>query len=341
MKLYASLFLSILFSANSFALSPLPKTPPIPKDNPMTLEKINLGKNLFFDPRLSMNGTISCNSCHNVMSGGEDMRSVSVGINGQKGGRSAPTVWNSAFHSVQFWDGRAASLEEQAVGPITNPIEMGMPNYEVVVERLSKIDGYVSMFKKAFPKEEKAISKINIGKAIASFERTLIAGDSAFDQYMKGNKKALNKNALNGMKLVQAVGCTACHSGANFNGEMKMGEGNFQKFPTFAENTYAKKYDFLKDAGRFGVTKKEDDKNMWRVPTWRNVALTAPYFHNGAVTTLDEAVRVMAKVQLDKDLKDDEVKDIVAFLESLTGKFPKIDMPRLPVAPKTSLVEIN
>lgn len=333
---------SALISTKVFAFAPLPKNPPVPADNKITEVKIKLGKNLYFDTRLSKNGALSCNSCHNVMAGGDDMRKFSVGINGQKGGRSAPTVWNSAFHTVQFWDGRAASLEEQAVGPITNPVEMGMPDFDLVIERLSKIPGYVTLFKEAFPKEDKPINKINIGKAIATFERTLIAGDSPFDQYMRGNKKAMSVKAINGMKLVESIGCTACHSGSNFNGEnLKMGEGNFQKFPTFPENEYTKKYKFLDDTGRHAVTKNEDDKHMWRVPTWRNIALTAPYFHNGSVTTLNEAVRVMAKVQLDKDLNDKEVQDITAFLESLTGKFPKIEMPRLPTSTNTSLVEIE
>ncbi|MDD4974138.1 MAG: cytochrome-c peroxidase [Bacteriovorax sp.] len=322
------------------AMQALPKSAEIPKDNKQTIEKINLGKSLYFDPRMSINGTISCNSCHNLMLGGEDQRSVSVGVNGQKGGRSAPTVWNSAFHTVQFWDGRAKSLEDQAVGPIGNPIEMGMPHFEMVIGRLKQIPGYVEMFEKAFGKD--SISKDNIGKAIASFERTLIAGNSPFDKYMHGNKKAMTVQAQRGMKLVQEVGCVVCHAGANFNGEnLKMGEGNFQKFPVFTDNDFVKKYNFMADTGRFDFTKNENDKHMWRVPTWRNIALTAPYFHNGSVRTLDEAVTVMAKVQLNLDLKDNQVSDIVAFLESLTGIFPKIDMPRLPPTPKTTLYDLN
>lgn len=322
------------------AMQALPKSAVIPKDNKQTIEKINLGKSLFFDPRMSINGTISCNSCHNLMLGGEDQRSVSVGVNGQKGGRSAPTVWNSAFHTVQFWDGRAISLEDQAVGPIGNPIEMGMPHFELVRDRLKQIPGYVAMFEKAFGKD--SITKENIGKAIASFERTLIAGNSPFDKFMHGNKKAMTMQAQRGMKLVQEVGCIVCHSGANFNGEnLKMGEGNFQKFPVFTDNEFVKKYNFMADTGRFDFTKNENDKNLWRVPTWRNIALTAPYFHNGSVRTLDEAVTVMAKVQLNLDLTENQVSDIVAFLESLTGIFPKIDMPRLPPTPKTTLFDLN
>lgn len=321
------------------AMMPLPKLPEIPKDNPQTIQKINLGKSLYFDPRLSLNGTQSCNTCHNVAAGGEDNRSVSLSFKGEKGGRSAPTVWNAAFHTTQFWDGRVKSLEEQAVGPITNPVEMGMPDFAAVVARLEKIPGYVDMFEKVFGKN--AITKENIGKAIASFERTLITPNSPFDKYMHGNKSALSAQAKRGMKLVQDVGCIACHSGANFNGDLKMGEGNFQKFPVFTDNSFVKKYKFEEDTGRFTATKNADDKHMWRVPTWRNIALTAPYFHNGSVQTLDEAVRVMAKVQLNVDLKEEQIKDIVAFLESLTGTFPKIEIPRLPPTLGVSVVDVN
>lgn len=334
------IILLVTYPMFSYAMGPLPKTPEIPKDNKQTTEKINLGKSLYFDPRISINGTISCNSCHNIMLGGDDQRSVSVGVNGQKGARSSPTVWNSAFHTVQFWDGRAKSLEDQAVGPIGNAVEMGMPHFDLVIERLKQIPGYVEMFNKVFGKD--SITKENIGKAIASFERILIAGNSPFDKYMHGNKKAMTREAQRGMKLVQEVGCTVCHSGANFNGEnLKMGEGNFQKFPVFADNDFVKKYNFMADTGRFDSTKKEDDMHMWRVPTWRNIALTAPYFHNGSVKNLDEAVKVMAKVQLNVDLRDEQISDVVAFLESLTGTFPKIEMPRLPPTPKTTLMELN
>jgi cytochrome c peroxidase len=318
-----------IFIAKSFAMQALPLKPEFPKDNPQTVQKIELGKMLFMDPRLSIDGTISCNSCHNVMAGGDDDRATSVGIKGQVGGRSAPTVWNSAYHTVQFWDGRAASLEEQAKGPLTNPIEMGMPSHDAVVQRIKTYPEYVVLFTKAFGKD--GINIDNYAKAVAAFERTLITPNSRFDKYMRGNKKALSQLEIKGMKLVDEIGCTACHSGANFNGEgLKMGEGNFQKFPVIENKEIEKKYAFMKDKGRYEVTKKDDDMHMFRVPTWRNIAHTAPYFHNGAVKTLDEAVKVMAKLQLDKDLKEDEVQAIVAFLNSLTGEFPKIIAPRIP-----------
>lgn len=319
----------------------LPDQPPIPVDNPQTPEKIELGKALYFDPRLSMDGTISCNSCHNVMSHGGDGRPVGAGIHGQRGGRGSPTVWNSAYHTVQFWDGRAATLEEQAVGPLVNPVEMGMTSHDLVMTRIKKIPGYIQMFKKVFPKDKEPTIK-NAAKAIAAYERTLITPNSPFDKYMKGNKKAMTAQQIRGMKLVDEIGCTSCHTGVNFAGDgFKMGEGHYQPFPQIPGSKYDKQYDLLSDTGRFEVTKKAEDKNHWRVPTWRNVAVTAPYFHNGKVTTLDEAVRVMAKTQLDMDLKQNQVDDIVAFLNALTGEFPQQTMPRLPDTLNTTLTPNN
>lgn len=318
----------------------LPDQPPIPKDNPQTPAKIELGKMLFFDPRLSMDGTISCNSCHNVMFHGGDGRPVGAGIHGQRGGRGSPTVWNSAFHTVQFWDGRAATLEEQALGPLVNSVEMGMTSHDLVIERIKQIPGYIQAFKKVFPKDKEP-TIANAAKAIAAYERTLITPNSPFDKYMKGNKKAMTAQQIRGMKLVDEIGCTSCHTGVNFAGDQKMGEGNYQPFPQIPGSKYDKQYDLLSDLGRYEVTKKAEDKNHWRVPTWRNIAITAPYFHNGKVKTLDEAVRVMAKTQLDMDLKDNQVEDIVAFLNALTGEFPKQSMPMLPNTVNMSLTPEN
>jgi cytochrome c peroxidase len=332
------LVFALTMSAGTWAMKPLPQKVPAPADNAITPAKIELGKMLYFDPRLSADGTISCNSCHNVMSDGADGRPVGVGVRGQRGGRGSPTVWNSAYNTVQFWDGRAASLEDQAKGPLTNPIEMGMPNHDEVMKRVNKIPGYVSAFKKAFPKEQNPVTIDNLAKAIATYERTLVTPNSPFDKYIKGNKKALTAQQVKGMKLVEEIGCTSCHTGENFNGEgMKMGEGNYQPFPQIPGSSFDKMYDLLSDKGRFEVTKKDEDKNHWRVPTWRNVALTAPYFHNGKVKTLDEAVRVMGKTQLGMDLSDAQVADIVAFLNSLTGEFPKQTMPMLPPTENVTL----
>jgi cytochrome c peroxidase len=311
----------------------------VPEDNPMTPEKIELGRKLYFDPRLSYSGTISCNSCHNVMAGGDDGVRSSFGIKGQRGNRNAPTVWNAAFLSVQFWDGRAATLEEQALGPLVNPVEMGLPGHHVAIERISKIPDYKDEFKKVFG-GKKPLTIENVGKAIAAFERTLITTDSPFDKYIAGDKKAISEQAARGYKTFQEIGCTTCHSGPNFAGPtLPMGVGFYQKFPTFPNEALEKKYGFSKDLGRFDVTKQETDKNMWRVPTLRNVAITSPYFHNGSVDNLEDAVRIMAKVQLNKDLTSRQAKDLVAFLETLTGEFPMIPLPRLPMTYGTRTVE--
>jgi cytochrome c peroxidase len=312
------------------AFETLPQQVPTPPDNPITPAKVELGRKLYFDKRLSADNSVSCNSCHNVMAGGEDGQPVSTGIKGQKGGRSAPTVWNSGYLSVQFWDGRANTLEDQAKGPLTNPIEMGMKDHAAVIEKVKKIPGYVAEFEKAFGGKD-AVNIDNLAKAIASYERTLVTRNSPVDKYLAGNKKALNAQQLRGMELVKAAGCVACHMGPNYAGpQMPLGTGFYQKFPMFPDAALEAKYDFSKDLGRYDVTKKDADKNLFRVPTWRNVAKTGPYFHNGAVKTLDEAVRVMAKTQLNRTLKDNEVADIVAFLNGLTGEFPKQELPKLP-----------
>jgi len=310
----------------------LPKKAPAPADNPTTAAKVELGRMLYHDPRLSSTGTVSCSSCHNTMLGGEDNRPVAMGVNGQTGGRSAPTVWNAAFNATQFWDGRAPSLEEQAKGPVTNPIEMGMKNWDDVVARLKQIPGYGAAFQKAFGNED-SITMDNSVKAIAAYERTLITPNSPYDKYVKGDKKALSERQVRGMEAFAEVGCVGCHSGPAFSGQMEQGVGVFQKFPTFDNGYFEAKYKFKKDSGRFAETGKEVDKHLFKVPTLRNVALTAPYFHNGAVKTLDEAIKVMAKLQLNKDLAAEQVTDIEAFLNGLTGTFPEQKMPHLPPTP--------
>ncbi|KAF3981720.1 MAG: c-type cytochrome [Methylococcales symbiont of Hymedesmia sp. n. MRB-2018] len=311
-------------SSTSVALAQaLPAKAPAPANNPTTSQKVALGQILFHDPRMSSSGTVSCASCHNTMLGGEDNRGGSVGVGGQVGGRSAPTVWNAAFNAVQFWDGRAVSLEDQAAGPVTNPIEMGMKNWDDVVKRLKSIKGYEALFEKAFGKN--SISKDNATKAIAAYERTLITPNSAFDKYVKGDKKALTGQQIRGMNLAVDIGCTGCHSGPAFNGP-----GTFQKFPVISNGSIQAQFKLKKDKGLAEVTGKKADEFFWKVPTLRNIALTAPYFHNGKVKTLDRAVKIMAKMQLGKDLSNDEADDIVAFLGALTGEFPKQSMPVLP-----------
>lgn len=330
-KIHSVLIAVILAVSNTlaYAAKALPEIAPAPANNPTTPEKVSLGKMLYHDPRLSSTGTVSCASCHNVMLGGDDNRAGSMGVNAQVGGRSAPTVWNSAFNEVQFWDGRAASLEEQAAGPVTNPIEMGMKSWDDVVARLETIDGYKIAFKKAFGKD--TISKDTATKAIAAYERTLITPNSPYDKYVKGNKKALTEQQIRGMNKAVEIGCTSCHSGPAFNGP-----GTFQKFPIKYNGYLEAQYDFKKDKGLAEETGKKEDEHLWKVPTLRNIALTAPYFHNGKVKKLSKAVDLMAKIQLDKDLSDDEIADIVAFLDALTGEFPKQEMPVLPPSAGTT-----
>ncbi|GAB6067399.1 cytochrome-c peroxidase [Methylothermus subterraneus] len=336
LKIKSLLSVAVLMGAAQLAgaieWQALPEAAPAPADNPVTPAKVKLGQMLFFDPRLSSTGTVSCNSCHNVMAGGEDNRPVAAGVHGKTGDRSAPTVWNAAFHATQFWDGRAASLEDQARGPVTNPIEMGMKSWDEVVARLKQIPEYPKLFEEAFGPGA-TISEDNVVKAIASYERTLITPDSPYDRYVKGDKSALTEQQVRGMQTFAAVGCDTCHSGPAFSGQTGQGVGVFRKFPMFDNPFFESKYGFKKDLGRYNVTKKEEDKHFFKVPTLRNVALTAPYFHNGAVQTLEEAVRVMAKLQLNRDLSDQEVADLVAFLNALTGTFPKQDLPRLPATP--------
>jgi cytochrome c peroxidase len=312
---------------------PLPDKAPEPADNPTTAAKVELGKMLYFDPRLSSTGTVSCFSCHNVMEGGDDHMTTSAGVHGLKGGRNAPTVWNAAFHSVQFWDGRAPSLEEQSKGPPVNPIEMGMRDLDAVIDRIRHIPGYRPYFQQAFGPGD-MVTMDNAARAIAAYERTLITPGSAYDRYVKGDKTALTPQQLRGMETFAEVGCTSCHQGPAFNGPpLPAGTGFFMKFPTYPESPYVARYKLAEDPGRFNATKDEADRGMWRVPTLLNLTYTAPYMHTGSVKTLPEAVRVMASTQLNRTLDESQVGDVVAFLESLTGKFPQQTMPRLPPTP--------
>jgi len=339
MKQIFVVFAISLFAARASAIEwqALPDTAPAPADNPTTDAKVELGKMLFMDPRFSSTGTVACNSCHNVMEGGDDSRPVSMGVHGKTGGRNAPTVWNSAFHSVQFWDGRAPMLEDQAKGPVANPVEMGMADVETAMDRVRKIPGYKVYFDKAFG--ENSMTVDNAARAVAAFERTLITPNSAYDKYVKGDKQAMTEQQIRGMNKFASTGCAGCHSGAAFNGpEMKLGEGFFTRFPTFTDNSYVAKYKLADDKGRQEVTGDKADANMFRTQTLRNITDTAPYFHNGSVNDLAEAVRVMAKTQLNMDLPDADVKDIVAFLGALTGEYPEITMPRLPATSGTSIV---
>lgn len=316
-------------STPSFAgFEPLPLKAPEQADNPTTAAKVILGKQLFFDPRLSADGTVSCNSCHDVSGNGTDSRSKSIGINGQMGGRSAPSVWNAAFLSSQFWDGRAATLEDQAKGPILNPIEMGMTHQQSAVDRIAGIPGYASQFKDIFGGEN-PVTYDNIAKAIAAYERTLITPNSLFDQYLRGDKTALNKQQKAGMEEFEHLGCIRCHSGPAFAGPtLKTGEVFYQYFPA-NRSEYDKALNLQGDDG-LRKDAKSKAPGLWRVPSLRNIALTAPYFHNGSIETLNKAVRVMARVQLNRDISDEQAARLVAFLETLTGDFTVQREPKLP-----------
>lgn len=295
---------------NAF-FKPLPKAADNPA-NPVSPARVELGKMLYFDPRLSKSGFISCNSCHNLAAGGTDNLPTSIGHKWQIGSRNAPTVYNAAINIAQFWDGRAKDLEEQAKGPILNPKEMAATE-ELVLERIRSIPVYLERFKKVFPEEKEPLNFDNVARAIAAFERTLIT-PSRFDDFIRGSGKALTPDERHGLSLFIEKGCAACHNGAGVGG------GMFDKF------------DYGKDLGRYEVTKKEEDKRSFRVSSLRNIAITYPYFHDGKVWSLKEAVKIMGEKQLGINLTDEETSYIVIFLNSLTGRQPKIDMPILPAS---------
>jgi cytochrome c peroxidase len=292
----------------------LPSTPPIPKYNPMTRAKILLGKMLYYDPRLSRSKVISCNTCHNLALGGDDNRPVSIGDHWRHGTRNAPTVFNAAFLKVQFWDGRAKDLEEQAKGPLTAHAEMNS-SPKLIVRRLKRIPGYVKLFKKAFPHYKNPITFENVVKAIAAFERTLITPYSPFDRYLAGDENALTPIQKKGLKLFVKIGCVSCHRGP------VLSDGRFHKFK------------INKDKGRYLVTKNPEDMYKFRTAQLRNVALTAPYFHDGSVWSLRQAVKIMAKKMLNKDLSNKDAYAISKFLESLTGYVPE-EVRTMPILPK-------
>jgi cytochrome c peroxidase len=283
---------------------------------PKSPAMVELGKKLYFDPRLSKSGIMSCNTCHNLSMGGTDNIPTSVGDRWQQGPINSPTVLNSTLNLAQFWDGRAKDLKEQAGGPIANPGEMAF-THELAVDLLNSIPAYKAEFKKVFGKDS-----VNIGMvtdAIAAFEDTLVTPDSRFDKWLKGDKKALTAQEKAGYDLFKNSGCTACHYGP------AVGGASFQKMGL------VKEYDTKSKAqGVAGLTGKDADRMMFKVPTLRNVEMTYPYFHDGAVWTLEEAVDIMGKLQLGREYSKDEIAKIVAFLKTLTGKQPDFKLPILP-----------
>jgi cytochrome c peroxidase len=285
----------------------------------ITPEKVALGRMLYFDTRLSKNQDLSCNSCHDLTKFGVDGTKFSKGHKGQFGGRNSPTVYNAGDHVAQFWDGRAGTIEDQAKGPILNPVEMAMKDEASVVAVLESIPGYEDAFKKAFPDDKEPISYDNLAKAIGAFERQLVT-PSRFDKYLAGDKSALSDQERAGLTKFVQNGCTSCHSGPSLGGSTYQRLGLIKAFPN------------QKDLGRYDVTKKDEDKMVFRVPTLRNVAETGPWFHDGSFDRLEATVQAMAFHQLGKDLPEKDVADIVAFLTSLTGEIPVayIQKPALP-----------
>jgi cytochrome c peroxidase len=300
---------------------PVPASPPALKKNPATPARIELGKMLYFDPRLSASNLISCATCHNIGLGGVDLQETSTGHGWQKGPRNAPTVLNAVFNVAQFWDGRAKDLEAQAKGPVQASVEMNNKP-ERVIETLKSIPGYQPLFAKAFPGEKDPVTFDNMAKAIELFEATLITPDSRFDKYLKGDRKALSSLERDGLRLFMGKGCASCHSGVNIGGT--------GYFPFGVKENPTAEIRPAADMGRFTVTKTEADKYVYKSPSLRNIALTPPYFHSGKVWTLSEAVAVMGSAQLGISLKPGEDKAIVAFLQTLTGKQPQVTYPILP-----------
>lgn len=282
--------------------------------------RIALGKELYYDPILSKQGNNSCNSCHNLDTYGVDNMPVSKGDAGNLGTRNSPTVLNSSLQIAQFWDGRAKTLEEQAGMPVLNPVEMAMPSEAAVIQRLSKSDKYKKMFKDAFPDEKNPINYFNVGKSIGAFERILLT-PCRFDNYLKGDITALSADERAGLKTFIDAGCASCHQGVNLGG------GMFQKFGVYADYRSALPKGITNDEGRKDITKNAADKDVFKVPVLRNIQKTGPYFHDGSVSDLSQAVKIMGQLQLNKQLSDAEVKSIVTFLDALTGEVPQSAKP--------------
>jgi len=300
---------------------PIPAAAPEDKENPVTPEKTELGKMLYFDPRLSASDLISCNTCHNVGTGGVDLQETSIGHAWQKGPRNAPTVLNSVFNIAQFWDGRARDLAEQAKGPMQATVEMSNTP-ERVVATLKSMPAYADYFKKSFPGEADPVTFDNAVKAIEAFESALLTPDSPFDRYIGGDVSALTESRKEGLALFINKGCAGCHNGVNVGGGGYFPFGLVEK-PTDEVRPPG-------DKGRFAVTKTKSDEYVYKVPTLRNITLTTPYFHSGKVWDLKEAVAIMGSVQLGMKLTDGEVDRIVDFLGALTGEQPEVVYPILP-----------
>lgn len=299
---------------------PVPSTIPALTDNVVTPEKIDLGKALWFDPRMSSSGVFSCNSCHNLATGGDDNMPTSIGHGWQKGPRNSPTVLNAIFNEAQFWDGRAPDLAEQAKGPVQAGVEMANTPDNLIATLMS-MPQYVEWFEAAFPDEDDPVTFDNFAKAIEAFEATLIT-PAPFDAWLNGDDAALDDQQKLGLQLFVDSGCASCHSGVNLGGNGYYPFGLIEKpgAEVLPED----------DKGRYAVTETAIDEYVFRASPLRNIAVTAPYFHSGAVWDLNTAVGIMATSQLGADLNDEEIEAITAFLQSLTGEVPEIVYPILP-----------
>jgi len=312
----------LLREANKI-FGPLPKAM-VSEKNPITPEKVKLGKILFYDTRISVDGTVSCSRCHPIGLYAADGLRKSIGNNCKVNPRNAPTLFNAAGQISEHWIGNRIDVEDQAKQSVIGPPSFGMPSYEAVEKKLREIKGYVELFKAAFPADSNAVTVDNFAKAVGAFERTLVT-PSPFDAFLKGEIAALNEREKRGLKTYIGMGCMMCHFGPYLGGQM------YQKFGVLEPYWKYTKSEPV-DEGRYAATKNEADKYVFKVPIHRNVAKTSPYFHDGSVDKLEDAVWIMGKIQLGKDLDRSQVEEIVVFLKSLTGKIPE-DALKVPLLP--------
>jgi cytochrome c peroxidase len=323
-----------LHQTASALFAPLPAT--VEKDgNPITESKVELGKMLYYDPRLSESGVISCNTCHNLATYGVDNLPTSLGHRWSAGPRNSPTVLNAALHTTQFWDGRAADVEEQAKGPVLNPIEMALPSEEVAVNRIASMPEYVARFKAAFPRQEDALNYDNIANAIGVFERTLTT-PYRFDEFLKGDLDALNEDELAGLDVFINQGCVGCHAGPTLGGQLEARFGVVESYwEATREYIGINQSTMPMDVGKFAVTQKQEDLYVFKAPSLRNITRTYPYFHDGSVWDLRDATQIMARVQLGNDLSEEDLDALMAFYGALEGEIPA-DALELPVLPAST-----
>jgi cytochrome c peroxidase len=314
-----------LMNKSKAIFGPLPPSMPL-TENPITPEKVKLGSMLFWEPRISVDGTVSCVKCHPMGLYAADGLKKAIGNNCKENPRNAPTIFNAAAQISEHWIGNRTSVEDQAKQALIGPPSFGMPNYESVEKVLKGMKGYAAMFKAAFPNDKDPVTVDNFAKAVGAFERTLMT-PAPFDDFMQGNEKALTAQQKQGLQTFMDTGCLTCHFSPYLGGQIYQKFGVFEPYEKYTKSG-------LVDEGRFAVTKNPSDKFVFKVPVLRNVAETPPYFHDGSVAKLADAAMIMAKIQLAKDLTQEQAGDIAAFLASLTGKIPDaaLKAPLLPAA---------